>query len=895
MQPIGTFVQRPVLPARLERLRDIAYNLRWSWDHDSRALFRRLDADLWERARHNPLLLLGRADQSTLERAADDAGFLAHFDRVVASLDSYLQNPSTWFDRTTRSAPDHRHVATPLVAYCSAEFGITESLSIFAGGLGVLAGDHLKSASDLGVPLVAVGLLYRQGYFRQQITAAGRQHEAYEANDIFTWPLTLQRTTEGAPLTVGIDLPGRTVVVQLWRAIVGRVHLYLLDTDVPLNAAADRDITAQLYGGDIERRLQQEIVLGIGGVRALGALGIAPSVWHMNEGHAAFCALERVRQAMDAHALDFAAARELVAPGLVFTTHTPVPAGHDRFSPELLAPYFTDYAAKCGLAWSDFLALGREHTDDPSEPFTMTVLALRLAAWSNGVSRLHGAVSRAMWSGLWPGLPADEAPIGHVTNGVHFPSWVSRDVAELYDRYLGPRWREEPADAHAWQRVAQLPAEELWRTHERGRERLVAFARQHLRTQLVRRAAAPAELAAADAVLDTEALTIGFARRFATYKRAALLFHDPDRLARLLSVPGRPVQIVFSGKAHPHDEPGKAVVAQVNAFAREARFRGRVLFLEDYDLDVARALTRGADVWLNTPLRPNEASGTSGMKAAANGALNVSTSDGWWAEAIADARPDAPSIGWTITSATNAADGDAGARDAEEADALYDLLEQEIIPCFYDRDDAGLPRAWIARVKSATAQLCHQFNAHRMVREYTQRFYVPGAAASAGRRGDDGAEARALAGWRERMRGAWSQVSIDAVETDAAPELPARTPIRVRALVSLGALTPADVRVELYLGRVDAGGDIIHPDATRLLPVAEAADTASGSAVLFEASGVACAMSGLHGFTVRVQPEHPDAAAPLLTLPVRWAAPDALVRRGVTTLGDSRVPPPNAS
>ena len=886
MRPIATFLQRPSLPPRLARLHDIAHNLRWTWDHDSRALFRRLDADLWTRMGHNPVLLLGRIDQSQLERAASDAGFLANLDRVAAALDDYLHSPSTWFDRLPDALPDR-----PLVAYCSAEFGLTESLSIFAGGLGVLAGDHLKSASDLGVPLVGVGLLYRQGYFRQQITAAGRQHETYEENDVHTWPLTLERTAGGAPVVVRVDLPGRAVAAQVWRAQVGRVPLFLLDTDVAVNAAPDRAITYQLYGGDSERRLQQEIVLGVGGARALAALGIAPTVWHMNEGHAAFLALERVRQVMGAHALDFATARELAAPGLVFTTHTPVPAGHDRFTPELLEAYFADYAQALGLAWSDFLALGRERGDDPTETFTMTVLALRLAAWSNGVSRLHGAVSRAMWQGLWPALPAGEVPIGHVTNGVHFPSWVSRDVADLYDRYLGPRWREEPADAGAWRHVDRIPADELWRTHERGRERLVDFARRRVRAQLVRRGAAPSEADAADAVLDTEALTIGFARRFATYKRATLLFHDPDRLARLLAIPGRPVQVVIAGKAHPRDEAGKALIAQVSAFTREERFRGRVVFLEDYDLDMARALTQGADVWLNTPLPPNEASGTSGMKAAANGALNVSTSDGWWTEAWADADPDRPPIGWTITSAADADAENAVARDAEEADALYDLLERDVIPCFYDRDDVGLPRTWIARVKSATAQLCHHFNAHRMVREYAERYYVPGAAAVARRTADDAAEANLLAEWRNRITSGWSQVTIGAVEADAAAELPVGTPIRVRARVALGPLTPADVRVELYLGRLNVAGDIIDPGTTRLLPPADTT-VFRGEPVLFEASGVACPMSGLHGFTVRVRPELPDTAAPSVALPVTWARAEAMLG-GITSLAgdvDSTMP-----
>ncbi|MEJ2738084.1 MAG: alpha-glucan family phosphorylase, partial [Anaerolineae bacterium] len=636
MKPIHTFLAVPSLPAPLEPLRELASNLRWAWNHETIELFRRLDSDLWETTGHNPLLMLGTIDQGTLEAAASDEGFLAQLARIDLELEVYKDGASTWFQRA------HGPVQAPLVAYFSAEFGVTECLSIFAGGLGVLAGDHLKSASDLGVPLIGVGLLYQQGYFRQYLNEAGWQQEAYEDNDFHNLPLTLQRRPDGTPVTVEIPHPGRKVIAQVWRAQVGRVPLYLLDTNIPGNRPQDRDITDQLYGGDREMRIKQEMVLGIGGYRALEALGLEPTVYHMNEGHSAFLALERIRRLMETRGLPLADAREAASAGLVFTTHTPVKAGHDYFSPDLMNRYFADYARALGLSRQDFLALGRRNPANDGEEFCMTILALRLAAYSNGVSRLHGQVSRRMWQGLWPGVPEDEIPIGHVTNGVHFQSWISREMKELYDRYLGPRWREELADQTVWQQADHIAAEELWRTHERRRERLVAFCRRRLRDQLRRRGAPQAAIEAADEVLDPEALTIGFARRFATYKRATLLLSDRERLARILNDPDRPVQIIFAGKAHPRDDAGKELIRQIVELARQEAFRRRLVFLEDYDMAVARYLVQGVDVWLNTPLRLQEASGTSGMKATANGVLNLSVLDGWWDEAYR------PEVGWAI-------------------------------------------------------------------------------------------------------------------------------------------------------------------------------------------------------------------------------------------------------
>ena len=587
VKPVHAFQVVPSLPAPLDGLRQLAHNLRWAWDHSTIELFRRLDSDLWETTGHNPVRMLGLLEQGQLQALARDESFLAHLARTTRELDSYMAAESTWYSRTYGAVEGLR------VAYFSAEFGLSECVSIFAGGLGVLAGDHLKSASDLGIPLAAVGLLYQQGYFRQYLNAAGWQQESYEDNDFQNLPLSLERQPDGRPISIHVTYDGRNVTAQVWRVQVGRVPLYLLDTNLAENRPEDRDITDQLYGGDLEMRLKQEILLGIGGYRALEALGIEPTVCHMNEGHSAFLGLEWVRRLMEKRKLSFAEAREVASAGLIFTTHTPVPAGHDYFSPGLMDRYLGEYMSRCGLSRWEFLGLGRQNPHNDAEEFCMTVLALRLAASSNGVSKLHGKVSRQMWKAIWPGVPEDEIPIGHITNGVHFRSWISYEMNQLYDRYLGPQWREEHADSKLWRRAESIPAEELWRTHERRRERLVAYARRCLREQLHRRGASPSEVNAADEVLDPDALTIGFARRFATYKRAALLLRDPVRLDRILNQAGRPVQIVFAGKAHPRDDAGKALIQQIVKTAQLPQFRRRIVFLEDYDMAVARYLVQG--------------------------------------------------------------------------------------------------------------------------------------------------------------------------------------------------------------------------------------------------------------------------------------------------------------
>ncbi|HDQ35215.1 MAG TPA: glycosyltransferase family 1 protein [Chloroflexi bacterium] len=856
MKPIRTFSIIPSLPEPLEPLRELAYNLRWAWNHDTIELFRRLDSDLWESTNHNPLLMLGKIDQQRLTEAVNDAGFMAHFNRVWRDFQAYLDDNenSSWFVRTYGERDQ------PLIAYFSAEFGVTECLSIFAGGLGVLSGDHLKSASDLGLPLVGVGLLYQQGYFQQYLNQAGWQQEIYADNDFDNLPLRLEKDDQDAPLIITVKISGREVQAQIWRAQVGRVSLYLLDTNLLENRPDDRDITDQLYGGDQEMRIKQEIVLGIGGYRALKALGLEPAVYHVNEGHSAFLALERIRCLMEEKSLTFTQAREAASAGLVFTTHTPVAAGHDRFSPQLMERYFVDYIDQLELSWDDFLALGRVNRHDHQELFCMTVLAMRLASHTNGVSQLHGQVSREMWRSLWPGVAEEEIPITAITNGVHFLSWISRDMKELYDRYLGPRWREEPADQEVWQRAERIAAEELWRTHERRRERLVAFARNRLREHIARRGGSQRDIEAANEVLDPEALTIGFARRFATYKRATLILSDPDRLARFLNNPERPVQLIFAGKAHPRDDPGKELIKEIVALSRQERFRRHIIFLEDYDMTIARYLVQGCDVWLNTPRRPREASGTSGMKATANAVLNLSILDGWWDEAYT------PQVGWAIGQGEMY--NDRQYQDQVEAEALYELLERNVIPTFYERDQGGLPRRWIDMMKKNISVLCHFFNTNRMVAEYTERFYMPTAERYTRLTAEELTGAKALADWHRRIEQGWSEVRVVSVKA----QLPSAEPkvsetIGAEAWVRLGELNPEDVCVELYLGPVDAHGNIIEAQTVAM----ELSETQDGL-YRYVVEAVPCERSGLHGYTVRIIPEHEDMVTSLLPGFIVWAS-----------------------
>ncbi|HBL11612.1 MAG TPA: alpha-glucan phosphorylase, partial [Cyanobacteria bacterium UBA11162] len=688
MQPIRTFNVSPSLPKPLEPLRKLAYNLHWDWNVETKDLFRRLDRDLWESSRHNPVLMLGTISQARLEEVAEDEGFLAQMERASRQLDDYLKE-RTWY-RKHRGKTE----VNECYAYFCAEYGLVDCLPIYSGGLGVLAGDHLKSASDLGLPLVAVGLLYQEGYFAQYLNADGWQQERYPANDFYNMPLHLERNPDGSEMRIEVDYPGRTVYARIWRVQVGTVPLYLLDTNIEPNNPYDHDITDELYGGDQDLRIHQEIMLGIGGVRALKALGIKPKVYHLNEGHSAFLILERIRLLIQDEGLTFDEAKQVAQASQIFTTHTPVSAGFDLFPPDKAMYYVGHYADVFGLGKEEFLALGRENTGDLSSPYSMAALALKTSSFTNGVSLLHGEVSRVMFKGLWSDLPLAEVPITAITNGVHARSVVAKSTQELYDRYLGLSWSDKGVDSSVWERVDSIPDEELWRNHERCRSEMVVSLRERLLKHLRDRGAKPAELARAQEVLDPSVLTIGFARRFATYKRANLFMRDMERIKHIMmGNKDRKVQFVISGKAHPKDIPGKELIRQIIHTIREAGIDNNVVFIPNYDIYIARLMVAGCDVWLNTPRRPREASGTSGMKAAMNGLPNLSILDGWWDEA------DYIRTGWSIGNGEEYDDPDY--EDEVEANALYDLFEQEVVPLFYNRDQEGIPRGWVAKMKDA--------------------------------------------------------------------------------------------------------------------------------------------------------------------------------------------------
>lgn len=851
MKPIKTFTIVPTLPDKLQPLKEIGNNLFWTWDHEALDLFRRIDRELWEETRHNPIKMLGQVKQNRLDVLVEDEGFLAHLDRVYANLQNYLTELN-WFEKTY--GKEH-HLK---VAYFSAEFGLTECLETYSGGLGILAGDHLKSASDLGIPLVGVGLLYQVGYFHQYLNADGWQGELYIDNDFHTMPIQLQRNGDGSPITIDVDYPGGRVAAHIWRVKVGRIELYLLDTNIQENSAEYRDITDELYGGDGEKRIQQEIMLGIGGIRALKALGIEANVFHLNEGHSAFLALERIRNAIKKYNFTFDEAKELTKAGNIFTTHTPVPAGIDRFSPQLIDKYFASYYQELKITRNDFLALGRRETTGKTEDFSMAILAINLASHINGVSKLHRYISRNMWKELWNQIPINELPITSVTNGIHIGSWISRDLATLYDRYVGPAWRKKPADQTIWKRVESIPAEELWRTHERRRERLVAFARKRLRKQLESQGALPSEIDIADEVLNPEALTIGFARRFATYKRATLLLHDPVRLAHIMRNRDFPIQIIFAGKAHPKDNPGKELIRKLIHLARMEDFRQNIVFLEDYDINVSRYLVQGVDVWLNTPRRYMEASGTSGMKAGANGVINMSILDGWWDEAYA------PEIGWAIGFGEDYDDFDY--QDDVESQAIYNLLEKEIIPMFYDRGRDNIPRKWINIMKNSMSKVCPDFNTNRMVREYSERFYLTAHKKYMILDENNQQRAREFTKWKMNINKNWPKVKFVETSANGSIEQQVGAELKIDAKVFLDSLKPEDVCVEIYHGYINPQNMIVDGSIEQMRCVED-----NGESVFSFTGNIICKTSGLYGYTVRVTPSSDKLAHPHETSLILWA------------------------
>ncbi len=696
------------LPRRIQRLSELSFNMWWVWNQDAQQLFRLIDKPLWDKLNHNPIAFLQKVDHSLLVRATDDLYFLERFDTVIKKFDQYLEGKNTWYSETY---PDLKNEK---IAYFSFEFGLHESLPVYAGGLGILAGDHLKTASDLGLPLVGVGFIYKNGYFMQSITEDGWQETRSFYLNYSEVPIIPLTDEYGKPLLVSIDLPGRSVYARIWQVNIGRIFLYLLDSDLEENSPNDRQLTSRLYSNDLEVRISQEILLGMGGVRALRLLGYSPTVWHMNEGHSAFLALERILELID-KGKTFEEASEIVKKNNVFTTHTPVPAGNDQFPIWLIDKYFAQIWPKLNLSRDDFVGLGSQ-AQSWGETFVMPVLALKLSENKNAVSELHGDVSRKMWHWLWPDRTEEDVPITHITNGVHTSSWIARQMNLLFQKYIAPDWQEHVDDPEIWEEIEKIPDHELWAVKKHLKRKLTVYCNETARWKWQQGGFHPVQVVAGGVLMDPYSLTIGFARRFATYKRANLVLRDYERLLKLITNERMPVQIIFSGKAHPADEPGKLIIQQIYRAVKDAKMAGRLIFLEDYDMNIARLLVQGVDVWMNTPRRPNEASGTSGMKAALNGALNFSVLDGWWREGYNGKN------GWPIGDDTEYQD--TNQQDEIDSRELYDTLENEIVPLYYQSRSAdNLPNEWIAKIKETIRSNAPRFSTRRMVKEYMTRLY----------------------------------------------------------------------------------------------------------------------------------------------------------------------------
>ncbi len=840
----------PKIPQRLARLEELANNLWYSWDiMPTRALFSRLDPALWNTVGHSPKALLKRIDQRRLTDAAEDKLFIDNYNRVLSAYDSYHG------EQTRRDAAEAPLAQSELVAYFCAEFGFHESLPIYSGGLGILAGDHCKTASDMRLPFVGVGLLYRQGYFSQTIDSHGNQRATYLDSDFEDLPITPVQREDGSELKIGVEFPGREVTAKVWRARVGNVNLYLLDTDIEENTAHDRNIAHQLYGGDRTTRIEQEIVLGVGGVRALAALGLKPTVWHINEGHAAFLILERLRTLVH-QGLDFAGALEAVACNTVFTTHTPVPAGHDHFSAQMMLHYFQGCCDELGVPSEHLLSLGM---GPGASEFNMTTLAVRGSRFHNGVSKIHGGVSARILADLWPQIPPEENPITSITNGVHVPTFLSPEWAEAFDHFLGYGWSRRLGDQSCWDQINEVPDHVFWSTRQHLKSQLMHLVRYRLREQNARNQGSEAHLDRLLSLCDPDnptVLIIGFGRRFATYKRATLLFENLDWLRQLLGDPLRPVLFLFAGKAHPADVPGQDLIRRVMQVAQMPEFEGKILLIEGYDLRLGRRMVSGVDVWLNNPVYPLEASGTSGMKAAMNGVVNLSVLDGWWGEGYDGTN------GWAIKPA--AAGLDEASRNREEVRTLYEILQDHVIPLYYKREACGYSPEWVKLAKRSISSLMPRFNSARMLGEYVAKCYLPAA-----RQGRLYAEnqfevARAIAAWKSRVRRAWPGVTISRLDMPK-KRIDFGDSVRIEATLNLNHLNPEDVAVELLMSRMGTPGE---EETTSYRFVAQGADASGGHRFVLELAPELC---GRLDMRIRAYPCHESLTHPLELGLMIWA------------------------
>ena len=847
MHILGTIVVRPVLPERIARLHELSRNLWWCWTPRAVALFASLGGQQWDELNHNPVALLSQINQAELEKAAVNPEFLQNYDQVIGEFDAYMHPDTTRFQTTF---PQHKN---KIIAYFSAEFGMHESLPIYSGGLGILSGDHMKTASDMGIPIVGIGLMYNQGYFIQRLNGDGWQEAIYNTVCADNLPLEKAVDAQGNEVIVRIEMPGHDVAARVWIVQVGRNKLLLLDTQVDGNSVEDRNLSAKLYGGDNSMRIAQEKILGIGGVRALRQLGIDPWVWHMNEGHSAFLTIELMREMVEGYGLTWREAIEVITPSICFTTHTPVPAGQDAFNAELIEQHFYSFFSRLGMSRHEFMRLGQKPNYGTS-PYNLTMLALKLSSHRNGVSNLHGAVSRALWQEVFPEVARAEVPIKHVTNGVHTSTWVAASMSALYDRHVGTRWHTHPDDKSLWNSV-NIPDGELWETHQQLKNKMIAHARLRAQRRMQRNSYSIDRINEVQNWLDPNVLTIGFARRFATYKRAVLLFSDIERLKKIMFQPGRQVNFVFAGKAHPADDPGKSFIQQIHRLSEMPEFRGHIVLLEDYDINLARHLVQGVDVWLNNPRRPLEASGTSGEKAAINGVLNFSVLDGWWAEGYNGEN------GWAI--GTEREFSNEHEQDVTDAASIYATLEDQIVPLYYERNERGVPTGWTKRMMNSIRTLLPEYCTHRMLHDYNHTMYIPAGEFGDRMRANNFANARTLAAWLNSLEYNWGEVRLEA-EMDRVAEISRGQEVCVHVRAYLGKLQPEDVRIEIFAGPIRKG-EIMDP-VIRELNYTRYSDGA------YHYEGMVTPMlTGTFGFAIRALPVHPALEREVVTNFVRWA------------------------
>lgn len=838
MYLFGKVTVIPKVPDRISRLEELAYNLWWSWNTETLKLFKAIDIELWDNCQKNPIKFINNVEQSKLEEAAVNEDFLSHYDLILSKFDSYMNDTNTWFNKTYPEKKNNK------IAYFSAEYGLDESFPVYSGGLGILSGDHCKSASDLGLPFVAVGLLYRQGYFNQRINRDGWQEATYTELDISELPVKPVFTKEGEELVINIDFPGRVVFAKVWQVNIGRIKLYMLDTNVESNSQYDRDITARLYGGDQEMRIQQEIFLGIGGLKVLKAMGISPTVYHMNEGHSAFICIELIKNLIQEKQIPFADAKEIVSSCTIFTTHTPVPAGIDIFPVALMDKYFGSYWNQMGISRHEFMEMGMSQSSDAGQSFNMGVLALKVAGKKNGVSKLHGEVSRNIFGDVWPLVPKEEVPITHVTNGVHTLTWLDSNLKALYDEYLPTDWESNISSAKTWKAVDKIPNRKLWELHRHSKAKLFEMVRQNLKEQMERNGENPGEIMKVDSMLDPDVLTIGFARRFATYKRANLIFRDIERIKRILGNPDMPVQIIFAGKAHPADRPGQEIIKNIYDISRMPEFKGKVILLENYNMNVARYLLHGVDIWMNNPRRPLEASGTSGQKAAINGAINFSILDGWWIEGYKN------NSGWSI--GKNEYYSSLNHQDNVDSDSIYTTLEKQIVPLYYTTDMNGVPNDWVEKMKASIKVVAPEFSTERMLKDYTNDYYIPQIERYNSIMQDNYAKISDLCNWKNYISQNWESIHINPINLTAYENTPicVNQSIAPACLAYLGNIDPKDVSVEVYYGKISDDGELTESASCPMNLVQKNGDMYEYKAEIPMKNG------GNYGFTYRVVPKN---------------------------------------